>query len=278
MRKFSILFLTLLLGASAASAQGIANLHIAGNEVTASLDLVGISADLSLSFEQSVGLTASNLGLSAQLVDLHDLALALRLPSGGLGGALGALPGLFPVLVRVRPPAAGGLSFSGLYTLGLHVYNLEFTANCPLRLFSAADGGPFQDITASMGTGSYRVRGSKGSFSEFLILADLRPLGTVINQKFDGVFALLSASGGAIPAPLFDDLNRQIQNARALHRAGDEVGAARAVDGFAATVQSHSGSDIPDVWRASGDLQNVAGQLRAAAATLRFSLGLAPVH
>jgi hypothetical protein len=46
------------------------------------------------------------------------------------------------------------------------------------------------------------------------------------------------------------------------------------VDAFAAEVQEHSGSDIPDVWRASGGVVNVAGYLRAGAGTLRFSLSL----
>ena len=31
------------------------------------------------------------------------------------------------------------------------------------------------------------------------------------------------------------------------------------IEGFAATVQAHSGSEIPDVWRSARDLTNVAG-------------------
>jgi hypothetical protein len=272
--RYSVAFLTLFLSVSAASAQGLANLSISGNQVTAGIDLPGVSADLTLSFEQAVGLTAANLAMSAQSIDPGDLNLLSRLPAGGLV----TIPAAFPVLVRVQPPASGGLSFSGVYTFGLHVHNLELTANCPLRLFSAAAGGPFQDITTDMGTGSYRVRGTKGGFSEFLIVADVRPLATVISQKFDAVGSLLAASSGAIPAALLDNLNQQISAARALFQSGANVDAAKAVDGFAATVQSNSGAAIPDVWRASGDLSNVAGQLRAAAGTLRFSLGLAPVH
>jgi hypothetical protein len=272
--RYSVAFLTLFLSVSAASAQGLANLSISGNQVTAGIDLPGVSADLTLSFEQAVGLTAANLAMSAQSIDRGDLNLLSRLPAGGLV----TIPAAFPVLVRVQPPASGGLSFSGVYTFGLHVHNLELTANCPLRLFSAAAGGPFQDITTDMGTGSYRVRGTKGGFSEFLIVADVRPLATVISQKFDAVGSLLAASSGAIAAALLDNLNQQISAARALFQSGANVDAAKAVDGFAATVQSNSGAAIPDVWRASGDLSNVAGQLRAAAGTLRFSLGLAPVH
>ncbi len=272
MPKVLVGFLSVLVSAAAVSAQGIGNLTISGNQVTATVDLPGISADLALTFEQSVGLTAANLGLSAQLVDLHDLSLLSRLPSG----VLVTLPAAFPVLVRVQPPPSGGLSFGGIYTLDLHTHNLQLTANCPLRLFSAPDGGPFDDITVNMGTGSYRVRGTKGSFSEFVIVADARPPAGVVSQKFDVLSGLLSTYAGAIPGPVLDDLSHQLQTARAYYQAGDNVDAATTVNGFAATVQRNSGNGIPDVWRASGDLPNVAGRLRAAAGTLSFSLSLAP--
>jgi hypothetical protein len=265
-------FLSVLVSTAAVSAQGIANLTISGNQVTATVELPGISADLALTFEQSVGLTAANLGLSAQLVDLHDLSLLSRLPSG----LLATLPAAFPVLLRVQPPPSGGLSFGGIYTLDLHTHNLQLTANCPLRFFSASDGGPFEDITVNMGTGSYRVRGTKGSFSDFVIVADVRPLAGVVSQKFDALSGLLSTYAGAIPGPVLDDLTHQLQTARAYYQAGDNVDAATTVNGFAATVQRNSGNGIPDVWRASGDLPNVAGRLRAAAGTLSFSLSLAP--
>jgi hypothetical protein len=267
---------------AAAAAQGISNLVVSGNQVTATIDLLGISADLTLTFEQVVGLTAANLGLSAQLVNPADSAYAGLLarfpappatpaPSGQI-----ALPAAFPVVVRVQPPASGGLSFSGIQMLDIHTHNLELTANCPLRLFSAPAGGSFHDITTSMGIGSYRVRGSGGSFSEFVIVADTRPLASVVNQKFDALGQLLSTHGDAIPAPLLDDLTHQLQAARAFYQAGDNVNAAKAVAGFSDTVRRNSGTAIPDVWRASGDLPNVAGRLRAAAGTLSFSLSLAP--
>jgi hypothetical protein len=37
-------------------------------------------------------------------------------------------------------------------------------------------------------------------------------------------------------------------------------------------VKQQSGANIPDVWQASGSLVNVAGALRGAADTLKFSL------
>jgi hypothetical protein len=271
MARLPVALLAAALHAAAAAGQGISNLTISGNEVTASLNLPGVSADLTLDFEQVVGLTPANLGLTAQLVSPNDPSLLQRLPAGGLV----TVPGLFPVLVRVQPPAAGGLSFNGMYTLGIHTPNLDLTPNCPLRLFSAEGGGTFTDITTAMGAGSYRVRGTGGSFSDFLIVADARPSATVIGLKLDAVDNLLATYGGAIPGPLLDSLNRQIQAARAYYGAGDYADAIASVDGFVSTVQTNSGSAIPNVWRASGDLTDVAGLLRAAAGTLRFSLSLA---
>jgi len=265
-------FLSVLVSTAAVSAQGIGNLTITGNQVTATLALPGVSADLTLTFDQAVGLTAANLGLSAQLVNPNDPNLIARLPAGGLV----TLPGAFPVLVQVQPPAGGALSFDGVYTLDIHTHNLQYTAGCPLRLFSAHDGGSFADITTSMGAGSYRVRGTGGSFSQFVIVADARPLAGVISQKFDDLSGLLSTYAGVISASVLSELDSQLQTARADYQAGDDADAATAVNAFAATVQSNSGTGIPDVWRASGDLANVAGQLRAAAGTLSFSLGLAP--
>ena len=258
--------------ATAVSAQGISNLVISGNQATANLDLPGVTADLALSFEQVVGLSAANLGLSAQLVDPRDPSLISRLPPGGLA----SVPGAFPVLVRVQPPPSGALSFSGVYSFSIHTPNLEFVAGTPLRLFSAEDGAAFSDISDAMGSGSYRVRGTKGTFSEFLIVADGRPQASVVNQKFDAVEGLLSTYAAAIPGSLRIDLEQRVQAARSAYHAGDVAGAIKDVDGFAATVLSNSGTAIPNVWRASGDLADVAGLLRAAAATLRFSLSLAP--
>jgi hypothetical protein len=268
MPRLKIVFLVAFLTATAAAAQGISNLSISGSQATATIDLPGVAADLSLTFEGVVGLTPQNLGLSARLV--NPLALLARLPAGGLL----SIPVAFPVEVSIHPPPAGGLSFSGIQSLELHVFNLSLIPGSPLRLFTSSGGGAFHDITGAIGSGSYRARGTTGSFSEFLIVADLRPAATVINEKFDAVDSLLAGDGGLMPAALASDLTSKIHAARAMYAGGDLIGASRAVGAFADTVRN-SGGAIPDVWRASGDLTNVAGLLRAAASTLQFSLNLA---
>ncbi len=265
---FSFAFLCLV-AAPALRAQGIVNPVVSGDTLTAQIALPGgIGADLTITFERAVGLTPDALGLSARLVSLPDLSILSRLTSGL------SIPIGFPVLLSIEPPATGGLSFSGIAAVGFHTHNLNFTANTPLRLFKSSDGGPFEDVTETMGMGSYRARGTSPGFSQWLIVADIRPLNSVIAGKFNRLQGLLAEHEAAIPAEIHTDLVDQLASARASYQAGALVTAIQKVEGFAATVQAHSGSEIPDVWRSARDLTNVAGALRAAAGTLRFSINL----
>ena len=251
-----------------AAAEGIANVVVEGNELRAEISLPGgIGADLTLSFEQAVGLTEENAGLSAQLVNPLDPDLLSRLLQA-------SIPTGFPVLLRIEPPAEGGLSFSGVASISLHTHNLDFIPLTPLRLFAASHGGRFEDITESVGMGSYRCRGRKGSFSEFLILVDLRPLRLSVREKLERLDDTLEEHAASIPAPVLSELTALAADIRAAYEAGQKKQAIARADQFLDVVRRNSGSGIPDVWRSSGDLANVAGLLRAAGETLRFSLGL----
>lgn len=249
-------------------AQGIVDPVVQGNELRAGISLPGgLGADLTISFEQVVGLSVANLGLSAEVVSLTDPDLLSRL-------RLSSIPAGFPVLLRIEPPAEGGLSFSGVVSIDVHTHNLAFLPNCPLRLFAASAGGPFQDITVSMGMGSYRARGRKGDFSEFLILVDLRSVNRAIAEKLDRLDRTLAENEARIAPPVYAELHGLAAEIRAAHAAGRTMEAIGKVETFLAAVRSHSGSAIPDVWRSARDLVNVAGRLRAAGETLRFSLSL----
>ena len=251
-----------------ASGQGLVDVVVQGNELRAGVSLPGgIAADIAISFEQVEGLSLANLGLSAHLVSLTDPNLLSR-----LSGV--SIPSAFPMLLRIEPPAGGGLTFRGVATIDLHTHNLPFLPGCPLRIFAAPAGGPFQDITVSMGIGSYRARGRKGSFSEFLILVDLRPVNRVINEKLNRLDGILATSEGEIAPAVYDKLARLAAEVRAAHAAGRTRDAITKVEAFLAVVESHSGTDIPDVWRSTRDVVNVAGRLRATGETLRFSLSL----
>jgi hypothetical protein len=238
---------------------------ISGNELSAKIQLAGgIGAELKITFEQVVGLSPTALSLTATLVDPQDPSLLARLPQGA------GVPAGFPVLVRVEPTASSALSFQGVYRVSLYTQNLVFQA--PLRLFRADASSPFQDMTGLLDAGSVRAGGSGPGFSEFLIVADLRPLEGVIVSKFDGLDAALAANSSAIAPPVLADLQQRLANARSLYEAGSIPGAINAVSGFADEVKKQSGTAIPDVWRANSTLVNVAGLLRAGADTLRFSL------
>lgn len=239
----------------------------AGNKLVHEIDIGGFSADLTIEFEQVVGLNQSNLGISVEVINPLSLGLLKRLPDS----AVSLLSG-FPVKVTIEPTASGGLSFSGVVKVELYTHDLQYTAGSPFRMYSAPLGGDFIDVTSSNASGSYRSGGTKGTFSEFILVADVRPLSAQVQDKFDRLDGLLSIHASTMPAAVYDGLVALVDAAAAAYDDGDLTAAIGYVEDFDAEVQDHSGSDIPDVWRSARDLTNVAGELRAAAATLRFSL------
>lgn len=145
------------------------------------LDKVKVEVDLGQLLNVSLENTVLNLQLLG-LVELEiDPLLLQRLPAGV------QLPpqGAFPMLISIEPPAGENPSFDNTVDLELHTHNLEYTPGTRLRLFAASHGGNFRDITNYVGEGSYRCRGSRGKFSEFLVALDTRDTQTVIADKFD---------------------------------------------------------------------------------------------
>jgi hypothetical protein len=262
------LALLMLLLPLSASAEGILGVVVTGNELRARISLPGgIGADLTLTFEQVVGLSEANIGLDASLVNPLDPDLLARLTQA-------SIPAAFPVLLRIEPPADGGLSFSGPVSIALHTHNLGYLPGTLLRLSAAPLGGPFEDITQYVGSGSYRCRGTKGSFSELLILVDLRPLSLTIREKLERLEVTLEENEAIIDPAVHAQLTTRAGQIRAAYEAGNKALAITRTDQFLALVVANSGSAIPNVWRSSRDLVNAAGLLRAAGETLRFSLGL----
>jgi hypothetical protein len=240
---------------------------ISGNELTAKIELAGgLAADLSVTFEQVVGLNPGALALSVTAVNPSDVAFLARLPKGV------SIPAGFPVVVRIDPTSSSALSFEGIYKLSIYTHNLTLGANSPLRLYRAPSGGAFQDMTGSLQAGSVRAGGSGPGFSEFLIAADTRAVDWVIGGKFDALQSFLSAHSGAMSADVAAGLQQRLSQARAAYDSAALPAAIDAITGFADEVKNQSGSAIPNVWRANGGPANVAGILRSAADTLKFSL------
>ena len=267
MKLLPVLGAVLLAAAAPAAADTLIPLTVSGNGATGTVALPGgLGVDLEITFENVVGLNPASLVVSAGLVLPLDPVLPRLLASGG------ALPVALPVLIRIEPSEGSALSFQGVASLSLHTHNLSLNPLVPLSLFSSSGGGPFRDITRTEGIGSYRVGGSTGGFSEFVIVLDRRRIDPVIRGKFDALSALLSTHGQSIDAATLAALESRLASARAHYDAGALVAAISEVGAFGAYVQAGSGALIPDVWRANDPLVNVAGQLRSGAETLRFSL------
>jgi len=221
-------------------------------------------ADLSIRFDSATGLSAASLGVSAQTININDPALLARLPSG-----LTSIPSGLPLLVTIEPPSTGALTQRRLAHIELHTHALVYVAGSPLRVFKAQIGGPFRDITESVQPGSVRTRGTSPGWSQFLIIADLRPTTTVISEKIAYLRNEISLLSPTEAAPLTNYLNV----AEAAINAGNFDDAVVAMDSFSARVSARAGVQIPDLWRAARDTHNSAGELLAGANTLVFSIG-----
>jgi hypothetical protein len=245
-------------------------LTVLGNEARGVIALPGgIGAELTIAFEDVVGLTPTSLQAWASLIGPLDLGLLRRLPPGGQV----IPPSGFPVLLEIEPADASALSFAGVARVSLYTLNLQLDRLVPLSLYSSSYGEAFRDITVSEGRGSYRVCGSSGGFSEFVIVINRQAIDSVIAGKFDRLQALLDEHASTMPEAVASVLQAHLSRALELFRSGATAGAIGEMVAFSRYVEAQSGTDIPDVWRANcAGLVNVAGLLRSAADTLKFSL------
>jgi len=221
-------------------------------------------AELSLTFQDASGLSAASLGVSAEQVNLTDVALLQRLPDINLT----TLPSALPLLITIEPPALGGLSFRDTGRLEIHTHALPYTVGSSFRVLKAPLNGNFRDVTDEIAQGSTRARTTYGGFSQFLIVADLRPTTDVIQEKIQW----LRGRVAALPLSERGAFNAQLNDAEAAVAAEDFTTAVAAIDQFRARAQARAGSHIANEWRATRDVQNHAGELVAGANTLRFSV------
>lgn len=262
-RVWSALVLSTVM--SLANAQVLpVEVKVAGNTAVArvGLPLVGTLADVALTFDQVSGLSPSSVGIHAELVNLTDPLLRGRLPS------LTQITSTLPLLITIEPPRTGGLNFhrSGRYEL--HTHLLLYSVGSHLRVFKAQLGGNFRDTTTEITSGSVRARSQYGGFSQFLVLIDLRSTGTVVAEKI----SYLRARVAMLPVseqPAFTTLLNAAESAIA---NGNYANAIAAIDSITARATERAGTYIPDVWRATRDVENHAGELIAGAATLKFSV------
>jgi len=242
----------------------VVNVAVSGNVASVQVgDPTQPIADVTLSFDDASGLTAANLGVSAELIKPGSPDLLARLPAG-----TGVASGL-PLQINIEPPA-GGLSFRRRVHVEVHTHALSYTAGSPFRLFKAPSGGAFRDITNEVAPGSVRTRGTTGGFSQFLVLADLRPSSAVIAEKFSTLRAQVELLPLLERTPLLAHL-LSAESALAQSQFADTI---VALDAFRARVAARAGTDIPQEWVSGGAQQNHAGELLAGVSTLQFSVGV----
>lgn len=252
-----------------------------------------VFADVTITFDSPVNLSAAALNLTAELVDPNDAALTARLPSCLLVTCVAISPD-FPLLVTVEPPADGSLfrtgfepdesnsgllGFSNTYEIEIHTANLDCSAAgiglpCPTtdyRLFKAPLAGNFVDYTSEVIKGSVRARGRDGAFSQFLIVADTRSSLTVELDKELRLQARILAA--ALDSTLSGDLLGLLAQVQvAVLVTLDYAAAIAALDDLIALVEANAGSAIPNVWSADHTRVDDAGEIEGLARTLRYTL------
>ncbi|NNC98738.1 MAG: hypothetical protein HKN85_01015 [Gammaproteobacteria bacterium] len=274
MKKYIYIALCLFI-ASSVNAARHKQFNRAPGSLTHTVPVTIYAVDVTAAFSEVQDLNLATLGLTGHLIDpLLDLPdLIMRLPSSGVTIPMAD----FPVRIDISPPAAvfpltTELQFEGVAMITLDTINLIYTPATRLRLFSAHDGGPFVDITEEVSEGSYRVRGSRGEFSEFMIVLDERDPAAIVSTKFSRLSALLATHASAIDNAIHTILTGLVSSAQSHYTSSDIDSAKLDIGTFISTVSAATPAQIPNVWRAAEDVTNVAGILNAAAGTLRFSL------
>ena len=198
------------------------------------------------------------------------LARTLPLLPSQNSGSLRSLPVLFkrPLLVTVAAPASGGLSFRRTGRFELHTHLLPYSLGSNFRVLKAPIGGRFEDVTEEIASGSVRARSRYSGFSQFLVVADLRPTSTVVAAKVERLRTRV-ATLPAAEQPIFSGYLDAVESALARADYGDAI---TAVDLVSARALERAGNGLGDEWRASRDADNQAGDLLAGAATLKFSI------
>lgn len=262
----TLLTAVLLVFGQAAMAQSVpVSVNVSGNVASVQVGTVTQPlADLTLTFDDASGLSASSLGISAKMVDLNDLALLSRLPDSSLT----QLNAAFPLMITIEPPASGGLGFHRTVRVEVHTHALTYTAGSDYRLLKAPIGGSFRDITDEIAPGSVRARGTTGGFSQFLVLADLRPSQDVIAAKLGWMRARVDELTPS-EQPTFD---ADLDTVQASVASADYSNALATLDLLRQRAADRAGQQLRDEWRASHDEVNQAGELISGAATLKFSI------
>ncbi|GAC16145.1 DUF6689 family protein [Aliiglaciecola lipolytica] len=241
---------------------------VSGDTLKAKLQVgVQIEVDLTLEFEDSIGLSADNIDISATLVNVNDLNILNRLPANDV-----SIFSTFPVVVTISPKTDKGFGFEGLASVEIYTKAISYQSSMPARLFTSHDGGDFEDITSMVSAGSIRARGNTGRFSEFMILLDERDDSEILSDKFAQLEDVLDNNQSNINSLLLSSLQTSIANLDNALFMQNYSSALSIVESLILTVEQASNTGMSNVWRSSGDLVNIQGELLTHLIALRYSL------
>ena len=244
-------------------------------------------AEVTITFDTPVNLSAKTLNLTADLIGPSDPAITSRLPPGE------AVLSDFPMMVTVEPPqrdcvfctefegvedGSGILRFKNEYEIEIHTHDLPFTTDTALRLLKAPLAGNFVNYTSDILPGSVRMRGRDGAFSQFLVGTEgqcsqwLVPLLLeAIAQRLVLLTRLLaSAIDDVLRLDLIGLLDDVLTDLVAILL--DVTGAIANLDEFIFKVQANAGTGIPNAWDAEHTQPNDTGELLGLAQALRYTL------
>ena len=270
MKKLALLFVGLVLFVPYAFSDPAIDVEVQDNELSASIEVAEIfNIDLTITFENAIGLNSNSFLFNVTQVNPLDPSLLSRIGSQNLF----SIPAQLPILINITPTAASTLSFTGVYEIELSTSNLAFDSK--YRLLTAPNGGNFDDITTFSGIGSYRVRGTGGDFSDFLILTDLRTKNIVVIDKYTKLENALNTHSPRIAAEMLANLQNKLAASKSSFHSGLIDDAVAHLDDFINLIKADEGQSVPNAFRANDpSIINVAGDLRRKAATLIFSLRL----
>jgi len=262
------IFVFLILFAATLVSADVFPIQVKGNEADAQIAIGGLyQATLEIVFENVTGLDANSLILSAVQINPTDLLNRLTDP------ALITLPGQFPVVINISPAPGSSLKFTGVYTIEIHTSNLAFDPS--YRLFTSPTGDTLEDITNFSGVGSYRVHGTGGGFSDFVIVSDVRNTDTVIQNKFTNLKNSLNINAPFIAPAMLQNLQAKNNAALQAYQSGSKNDAVTNLDAMNNLIVVDNGASMPYTYNASDSgKKNVGGELRKLIATLEFSLRL----
>ncbi|GAA0853336.1 DUF6689 family protein [Aliiglaciecola litoralis] len=263
-------FLCIAMFCSASIAQSItpSSVSINDNKLQAKLNVSNtIEVDLVVEFENSIGLSADNIDISATLVDVNASTVLNRLNSTDIN----VLPS-FPVIISISPKASGGFGFEGLASVEIYTKAVDYNAAMPARLFRSHANGDFEDITSMVSAGSIRARGNTGSFSDFMILLDQRSDAEMLNDTFTQLSQLFAQHSDLVTPVLATSLQTSLDTLNSALFTANYSAALVATESLISLVENASNEQMSTVWRSTNDLVNMQGELLTRLKTLRYTL------